>query len=335
MVAFAVPSIWVSGQPKCGSSVLNGQLVKHQCWRASSPSPAKTFAIAAQTLSESESSENEVRNSRAFNKTGTIIVPGKFDAFHLGHRELARAAASMGSPTLLSFSGMAEVLRWPPRAPVVAAVERDRILRSWSITIGEQIVWRVLPFPEIQDQNPEEFLEMLSKRFQAKGIVCGGDWRFGRQAVGDVELLKQLAPRHGLDVHVVNAVDIGDGGGVVSSTRVRAALANGKVGEATQLLGRPHRLVGYVVSLGDGLVNCNRFVNQVPGDGDYWALVRVIGRSEPFRAVVRVKRPQEADPLTPVSLLEDPGAVLVQIEDAEQIYCADCEVYLDFVEQID
>lgn len=259
-------------------------------------------------------------------------MPGKFDAFHLGHRELARAAAAMGSPTLLSFSGMAEALKWPPRAPVVAVVERDRVLRAWSLAVGEPVAWRVLPFADIRDQTPEQFLDMLVARFNAKGIVCGADWRFGRRAAGDVNLLRKLAPPRGLEVRVVDAVDAGDGGGVISSTRVRSALASGEVAEAARFLGRPHRLVGYVGTVDGGLVNCNRFVNQVPGDGVYDAVVRVIGRAEPFHAVVRVRRPLGFDPLTPVALLEDPDAVLVQIEDAERIYCDDCEVYVDFIE---
>lgn len=268
-------------------------------------------------------------------KTDTIIVPGKFDAFHLGHRELTRIAATIGSPTLLSFSGMAEALKWPPRAPVVAAVDRDRILRAWSGKIGAHISYRVLPFGLIRDQSPEQFLDMLVKNFGARGIVCGHNWRFGHRAKGDVPILKKLAPTRGLEVRVVDAVDLGHEAGAVSSTRVRAALASGEVAEAEKMLGRCHRLVGYVGGMGDQFVNCNRFVNQVPGDGVYECVVRVIGRSEPFRAKVMVKRPEEADPMIPVALLDDPDKVVVQIEDAEVIYCEDCEVYVDFVDRIE
>lgn len=334
MSAFAFPCPWISGHSENSSAILARRLAKYRSGRSSFSVPEKPFPAAILGVGPSEPSENKGQGKTGFNKTRTIIVPGKFDAFHIGHRELARAAVKMGSPMLLSFSGMAEALRWPPRAPVVAAVERDRILRSWSVSIGEQVGWRVLPFPEIRDQSPEEFLEMLCTRFMAKGVVCGRDWRFGHRAVGDVELLKELAPRLGLEVQVVDGVEDGDGEGVVSSTRVRKALGSGRVEEAARLLGRPHRLVGYVGSLGEGLVNCDRFVNQVPGDGEYRASVRVIGRSEPFSAGVRVKRRQAMNPLGAVRGLEVSESVLVQIRDAERIYCADCEVYLDFMEQI-
>lgn len=40
---------------------------------------------------------------------------GKFDALHIGHRELAIQASKAGVPFLLSFVGIAEVLGWEPR----------------------------------------------------------------------------------------------------------------------------------------------------------------------------------------------------------------------------
>lgn len=46
---------------------------------------------------------------------GGIVALGKFDALHIGHRELAIQASKVGTPYLLSFVGMAEVLGWEPR----------------------------------------------------------------------------------------------------------------------------------------------------------------------------------------------------------------------------
>ena len=46
---------------------------------------------------------------------GGIVALGKFDALHIGHRELAIQASKVGVPYLLSFVGMAEVLGWEPR----------------------------------------------------------------------------------------------------------------------------------------------------------------------------------------------------------------------------
>ena len=46
---------------------------------------------------------------------GGIVALGKFDALHIGHRELAMHASKAGTPFLLSFVGMAEVLGWTYR----------------------------------------------------------------------------------------------------------------------------------------------------------------------------------------------------------------------------
>lgn len=46
---------------------------------------------------------------------GGIVALGKFDALHIGHRELAIQASKVGAPSLLSFVGMAEILGWEPR----------------------------------------------------------------------------------------------------------------------------------------------------------------------------------------------------------------------------
>lgn len=56
-----------------------------------------------------------------------MVALGKFDAMHRGHALLASRAAQMGAPHLMSFSGMAEVLGWESKLPVVAACDRPRV----------------------------------------------------------------------------------------------------------------------------------------------------------------------------------------------------------------
>lgn len=62
-----------------------------------------------------------------------IVALGKFDALHKGHRALAAAAAQLGgAPWLVSFSGIADVLGWPARLPLVAPCDRHRVLATWA-----------------------------------------------------------------------------------------------------------------------------------------------------------------------------------------------------------
>ncbi len=107
---------------------------------------------------------------------------GKFEALHLGHQSLAIAASRLGSPTLLSFSGMAEVLNWPSKLPLVAPVDRARVLRTWARACQEKCPeGRSIPFKLIRHLAPEEFVKLLAHDLKATGVVAGANYRFGEQ----------------------------------------------------------------------------------------------------------------------------------------------------------
>jgi FAD synthase len=263
-----------------------------------------------------------------------VVVAGKFDAFHRGHRELARRAAEMGSPTLVSFAGMAEALGWPPRASVVAAVERPNVLRGWSTLVGRPISFKLLPFERVRMLSPRAFLEFVRDELGATGIVCGPDWRFGHRAEGDIKQLVALARDMGnMDVCVVQPVSLGGApNDIVSSTAVRQAIATGDVARASRLMDRPHRLVGFLSAVESDKVQCSDFVNQIPGDGTYQVLVRVLGRADSVRSYARIHRPFAVDPMLPPSAC--PEAVVLTIDDASSVYCDDCDIYIDFIDRV-
>jgi riboflavin kinase/FMN adenylyltransferase len=78
-------------------------------------------------------------------------------------------------------------------------------------------------------------------------LVIGVNHRFGRGGAGDSLMLPQLGSRLGFRVSVVAPLADGDGE-VISSTRIRAALANGELGKAAAWLGRPYRLSARVIA---------------------------------------------------------------------------------------
>lgn len=257
-----------------------------------------------------------------------IICPGKFDAFHVGHLSLARGAAALGRPLLLSFGGMAETLGWAPRAPVVAPVERAGIMREWSAAVGRPVGYRVLPFGDVRGLSPREFVRLLVEDVGAAGIVCGRDWRFGFKAEGDVALLEEMAAEmDGFSVRVVDGVEVD--GEQVSSTGVRAAIAAGDVSRARRLMGRAHRLIGFMEDdTANGTIVVEDVINQVPGDGTYQALVRVPGGNEPVRCFLKIRRPGGADPMRNL------GEVDMRITQGSLVFCNGCEAYIDVEEKV-
>lgn len=109
------------------------------------------------------------------------VALGKFDGMHQGHRLLAeRAAASGAHPYLLSFSGMAEVLGWPARLPLVAPNDRARVLASWTTSChGRTPQQRYIPFSMVRSLSPEAFVKVLAQDLQVSGVVVGQNYRFG------------------------------------------------------------------------------------------------------------------------------------------------------------
>lgn len=92
-------------------------------------------------------------------------------------------------------------------------------------------------FTDFSAMPPEEFVdEVLVRRLGAAVVCCGDDFRFGRDAAGDVPMLKTLCAARGVEVDVVPAVLWG--GERVSSTRIRRLLGEGEVETAGELLGR-------------------------------------------------------------------------------------------------
>ncbi|KAL6636743.1 hypothetical protein ACP70R_024315 [Stipagrostis hirtigluma subsp. patula] len=189
---------------------------------------------------------------------GGIVALGKFDALHIGHRELAMHASKAGTPFLLSFVGMAEVLGWTYRPPIVAQCDRKRVLSTWAPYCRNVVPLEYqVEFSKVRNLTPRQFVERLSKDLRIKGVVAGENYRFGYKASGDAAELVKLCEEFGLSAFIVRSVmdtakrshngaadtiNSSDKG-QVSSSRVRHALAMGDMEYVSELLGRKHRLV--------------------------------------------------------------------------------------------
>ncbi len=185
----------------------------------------------------------------------TALSIGNFDGVHLGHLAMlsqvtgaARARALV--PTVLTFEPhprqfFAEKNRRPELSPPQINGLRDKLsaLKQGGI---EQVV--LARFNQnFAEMSAHDFIEgLLIKGLNARWLIVGEDFRFGRQRSGDVALLKQVGPQLGLEVHTLSEVK-DQLGHRVSSSEVRAALAAGDLTQAQSLLGRPYAMTGHVV----------------------------------------------------------------------------------------
>ncbi len=178
-----------------------------------------------------------------------VLTIGVFDGLHRGHQVLVAAtvarAAELGLPAvLMTFDPHpAEVVRAGSHPAELATLRRRAELAD---QLGID-VFLVLPFtPAVAAIPPAGFVhDVIVDRLHAAAVVVGENFRFGYRGAGDVALLAELGPRFGFTTHPVGLV-AGDEV-AVTSTLVRSVVAAGEVAAAARLLGRPHRLEGFVV----------------------------------------------------------------------------------------
>lgn len=159
----------------------------------------------------------------------------------------------------------------------------------------------VVPFDvDRAQETAEEFVAgIVVEQMNARAVVVGADFHFGKDRTGDVDLLAKLGEKHGFAVEGVKLLPQTATNDSVSSTAIRRALVSGQVDSAALMLGRNHEIRGPVVE-GDkrgrtiGFATANVAVGKnmaIPGDAVYAAwYVRSSGETWP--AAVNIgKRP--------------------------------------------
>ncbi len=108
------------------------------------------------------------------------------------------------------------------------------------------------PFDEsVRHMRAAEFVDRLLAHLRLRELWVGPEFALGYKREGDVAFLRAEGARKGFALEVVDLVTNDDNGDVISSSTIRAALAEGDMSVATRRLGRPYRLEGEVVH-GDG-----------------------------------------------------------------------------------
>ncbi len=188
---------------------------------------------------------------------GSAVTIGAYDGVHLGHQhliaELRRRAEAGGLATVVvTFDRHPATVVRPESAPPLLT-DLDQKLELLAACGVDRTL--LVPFDRQRaDESAEEFVtEVLVDALAARSVVVGADFHFGHGRKGNVDLLTDMGRRYDFVVDGIGLQSSGAGGagGPVSSTRVRALLADGDVVGAGHLLGRPHQVRG-VVERGDG-----------------------------------------------------------------------------------
>lgn len=170
------------------------------------------------------------------------MLLGLFDSVHIGHLKTLKALADTDAEvkTVYTFA-LASLDTKGERVPLISDNEREALL----LANGADRVVSV-DFSEVRNLTCEEFFKsILLEKLKADIILCGENYRFGKNAEGDTDTLARLCRKYGITLNVVSLENID--GEVVSTTRIRHLLAIGDIPNANRLLGRSYSVSGRIL----------------------------------------------------------------------------------------
>lgn len=176
-----------------------------------------------------------------------VLAIGVFDGAHRGHRRVVDALLEAArrhdaEPVALTFDPHpSEVVRGA--APPLLCNPDERIALLHQFGIPTVVMQR---FDQaFAAQSPEAFLNRIRGSRDLAALVMTPESAFGHDREGTLAAIRRLSARLGFEL--VEIGQLASGGAVVSSSRVREALAAGRLSEVKRLLGRPYAVTGTVV----------------------------------------------------------------------------------------
>ena len=214
----------------------------------------------------------------------SVVVIGVFDGVHKGHQLLlnhAKDIADGRSIVALTFDPHPTTVFAPDKAPTMLTTLADRV-ELLKIHNADQVA--VMKFNEkFAAMSAQDFVQtVLVNQLHASTVIVGKNFTYGHKAAGTVESLIASGLTHNFTVDVQELKADTE---VISSSRIRKLVIEGKVEEARGLLSRPHRLDGVVVhgekrgrEIGYPTANLGNIEGQtIPADGVYagWLTVGI------------------------------------------------------------
>jgi riboflavin kinase/FMN adenylyltransferase len=182
------------------------------------------------------------------------VTIGAYDGVHTGHRlvieRVKTVAREQGlASAVVTFDQHPAMVVRPESAPKLLTDLEQRLELLGSTGIDYALL---VQFDHSRsEETAEDFVrEVLVGCLDSRAVVVGQDFHFGYKRLGSVPMLQDMGSVLGFDVTGLRLFSDGLDKEPISSTRIRSLLAEGSVGEAASLLGRPHQVRG-VVAHGD------------------------------------------------------------------------------------
>ena len=180
-----------------------------------------------------------------FRLHNTVVTLGKFDGLHLGHKELIDIVLKTKGLTKVLFTfdvNPLSILSNKEFKVIETGTERINLMKDSGFDY-------MIDYPftmETINTNADEFIKtIIHDKLGAKMLVVGTDFRFGKDRLGDVELLEKRSKEYGYVLKVIEKKKMY--GEVISSTRIRSLIKKGEIRLANELLGREFSFSGEII----------------------------------------------------------------------------------------
>jgi len=179
---------------------------------------------------------------------GCALTIGNFDGVHLGHLQiltnLKKAADDRNLRScVMSFEPLPEEYFNKENAPA----RLYRLREKWCALENTKVDYFLCcKFNHsLANLSADEFIEkILIEKLKVKYLLVGDDFRFGNKRCGDFKKLQQAGVKYGFEVFNTDSLCVNNKR--VSSTRIRKALQNNQLNEATELMSRPYQICGRI-----------------------------------------------------------------------------------------
>lgn len=237
-----------------------------------------------------------IRNIKKIeNIKSPITTIGNFDGVHIGHQQVLKAvkkrAQKLNLPSIVyTFEPHPLKVVAPHKGLLLLTTPEEKIKLIEASGIDYLILAKFTK--EFASQHPKKFVaNILVKQLRAKEIWVGHDYAFGKGRAGTIEYLRKLGEEFGFKVNVIPAYK--KRGAIVSSSKIRKYLIEGKVKEAAAFLGRPYTLSGKIIKgrnigkhLGFPTANISVHNELIPKDGIY--AVRVLLGAKTYKGAANI-----------------------------------------------
>lgn len=221
------------------------------------------------------------------NEMPIVLALGMFDGVHVGHQKLLSKTVELAkqrgaSPTMMTFSEHPNLFIQGKAVPELLTTVREKAMLACDQGIKQMLL---VSFDEdFCELSPEHFIDDYILSLNVSAVVCGYNYRFGKNASGTAEFLARYLQEKGIDVFVEDKFSVD--GVAVNSTLIRDIIRHGDILYANRLLGYDYSfganvLHGFKRGTGLGFPTANIIPQHdkcLPPNGVYATITTIDGK---------------------------------------------------------